>query len=694
MSAPAKSSLEILGTPLVVLAGVQPPVAALFERLGLRTVLDLLFYFPRDYEDFTELRAIGALEREQTVSVVGTVTDVEYRRGPRPMFGILVEDDTGALRALWFNQPFMQGKFTYGQRVLLSGKVVLKGGRWQMAHPRVQWLDTADETIRGKILPLYGLTEGLAQWQVRRAVAAALDMAAGRLDEVFPADYLATHRLEPICTAIRHVHLPADQAQLATARRRFVYQELFILQLALAMRRQRLRVMGSAPALEATARIDSRIRRLLPFELTAGQRQAIKEIAGDMNRPFPMNRLLQGEVGSGKTVVAVYAMLLAVAHGYQAALMAPTELLARQHAATLARLLAAGRVRIGVLTGGLSAAERVELLGKIAGGEIDLVIGTHAVVQADVEFARLGLVVIDEQHKFGVRQRATLRRAGVDPHYLVMTATPIPRTVTMTLFGDLDVSTLRDMPPGRQRVNTYVPEPDKRAKWWDFFRRKLRSGRQGYVIAPLVEETEAVEAASVQSVYEALANGELADFRLGYVHGRLSPAEKQATMEAFRRGEIQVLISTTVIEVGVDVPNATLMTIEGGERFGLSQLHQLRGRIGRGSHPGFCAVFAEPQNEESRRRLEAFAATADGFELAELDLAIRGPGDLFGTRQHGLPPLRIADLVRDTAILDEAREDAARLVATDPGLAAAEHARLRRMMLARYGQVLELGDVG
>jgi len=409
---------------------------------------------------------------------------------------------------------------------------------------------------------------------------------------------------------------------------------------------------------------------------------------------MPMNRLLQGDVGSGKTVVAVYAMLLAVAHGYQAAMMAPTEVLARQHALTLDRMLAASQVRRAQLTGGLTAAQRAALLQLIAAGEVDLVIGTQAIIQEDVSFGKLGLVVIDEQHKFGVRQRAILKQAGADPHYLVMTATPIPRSVTMTLFGDLDVSTLRDSPPGRQKINTYLASDDQRAKWWDFFRRKLREGRQGFVITPLVEESEAVESVSLAETYEKLANGELEAFRLGLLHGRMTPAEKDAVMADFRRGEIQVLVATSVVEVGVDVPNATLMTIEGGHRFGLAQLHQLRGRISRGKFPGFCCVFGDPQTEDSRERLKAFVASTDGFELAETDFRLRGPGDVFGTKQHGLPPLRIADLLRDQSLLEEARRDAHDLVTADPGLSSEEHAKLRRMMLVRYGKALDLGDVG
>ncbi len=351
-------------------------------------------------------------------------------------------------------------------------------------------------------------------------------------------------------------------------------------------------------------------------------------------------------------------------------------------------------MRRGQLTGGLSPKQRNAVLIKIAAGSLDLVVGTHAILQEDVLFAKLGLVVIDEQHKFGVRQRAALRQAGADPHYLVMTATPIPRTMTMTMFGDLDVSTLRDSPPGRQKLHTYVTTEADRPRWWEFVRRKLREGRQAYVIAPLVEETEQAETASVQQVYEELANGPLEAFRLAVLHGRMSPEEKDTVMDAFRRGETQVLISTSVVEVGVDVANATLMTIEGGDRFGLAQLHQLRGRISRGQFSGYCSVFSDSPSEEACERLKAFSSTTDGFRLAEMDFALRGPGELFGTRQHGLPPFRIADLVRDAEVVEEARRDALEFVDADPGLAHADHALLRRMMLTRYGKALELGDVG
>ncbi|MGD0652785.1 MAG: ATP-dependent DNA helicase RecG [Thermoguttaceae bacterium] len=689
---PAKS----LTTPVQYLKGVGPERAELLNRLELHTVADVLFYFPRDYQDFTDERAIANLEEGKLQTIRGVVDDIELRtsQSGKVVLGVLIRSGTDYLRALWFNQPFMREKFDYGQRVAVSGKPKFEGLIWQMHHPRVDMLAQDEDEPAGKILPVYPLTEGLQQWQLRKIVSGALENYAELLDEVFPAEYLDAHNLWPIRQSLPQIHFPDDRESLERARRRFVYQELFVLQLALAVKRRQQHDERRAPALEATARIDARIRRLFPFELTEGQKQAIAEIAGDMAGPLPMNRLLQGEVGSGKTVVAVYAMLLAVAHGYQAVLMAPTEVLARQHVLTLDKLLAASKVRRAQLTGGLSSAQRGTLLRQIAAGEVDMVVGTQAVIQEDVSFAKLGLVVIDEQHKFGVRQRALLKYAGPDPHYLVMTATPIPRTIALTLFGDLDVSTLHDCPSGRQKVHTYLADEEKRDKWWEFFKKKLREGRQGYVITPLVEESDQTAAASLDAAFEGLTNGPLADFRLGLIHGRMTPAEKDAVMDDFRRGEIQVLVSTSVVEVGVDVPNATLMTVESGERFGLAQLHQLRGRISRGKFGGFCCVFGNPQTPESIERLKAFVSSTDGFELAETDFRLRGPGELIGTRQHGLPPLLIADLLRDTDLLTEARRDAQTLVSADPGLSQEPHAKLRTMMLRRYGKALELGDVG
>jgi len=695
MSSVAPTAAQFLATPVQYLKGVGPARAELLDRLGLHVLRDLLFFFPRHYQDISE-RELDQLEEGKLQSVRGVVDDIDQRNtfAGGSILGVSIRCPAGQLRALWFNQPFMREKFSLGQRVMLTGKPKYEGLVWQMHHPQMELLDAEEEEPVTKILPVYPLTEGLQQWQMRKIIRGVLETCADKLDEVFPEEYLRSHDLWPLRQALPQVHFPSDQASLDHARRRLVYQELFILQLALALRRQQQHDQRRAPSLEATAKIDARIRRLFPFELTAGQQQAIGEIAADMAGPRPMNRLLQGDVGSGKTVVAVYALLLAVAHGYQAVLMAPTEVLARQHALMIEGMLAASQVRRAQLIGGLPTAQRTALLQLIAAGEVDVLVGTQAIIQEDVSFAKLGLVVIDEQHKFGVRQRAILKQAGPDPHYLVMTATPIPRSVTMTLFGDLDISTLRDTPPGRQKVNTYLANEGQRAKWWDFFRKKLHEGRQGFVVTPLVDESETVEVASIADTYEALANGELEAFRLGLIHGRMTSTEKDAVMDRFRSGEVQVLVCTSVVEVGVDVPNATLMTIESGHYFGLAQLHQLRGRISRGKFPGFCCVFGDPQTEESRARLKAFVASTDGFELAETDFKLRGPGDIFGTRQHGLPPLRIADLLRDQAILEEARRDAQSLVTADPGLSLEEHAKLRRMMQVRYGEALELGDVG
>ncbi|MBI2825276.1 MAG: ATP-dependent DNA helicase RecG [Planctomycetia bacterium] len=691
-----KTPAELFATPVQFLKGVGPQHAELLAKLDLHTARDVIFFFPRDYQDLTDLTDVSELSEESLVRVHGTVVELDQRNTSSggTMLGALVRCTGGNIRALWFNQPFMVRRLPPGQELLLSGKAKWRGGIWEMVHPDVKWIDSDDTDARGKVLPVYPLTEALSQPAIRRIVAGVVETLVGHLDEVFPAEFLEAHNLAPIREAVEQIHNPANRESLARARRRFVYQELLVMQLALAIKRHTQHELRRAPPLAATAKIDARIRRLFPFELTPGQNKMIDEIAADMAREHPMNRLLQGDVGSGKTAVAVYALLLAIAHGQQAALMAPTELLARQHAGTIEGFLTASRVRWGLLTGALSPAERRDTLAKIAAGELDLVVGTQAIVQADVEFAKLGLVVIDEQHKFGVRQRASLKQAGLDPHYLVMTATPIPRTVAMTMFGDLDVSTLRDAPPGRQTVHTYLATPEQREKWWDFFRRKLREGRQGYVVVPLVESSEDAAATSIDQSYESLANGPLEAFRLALVHGRMSAAEKATVMDDFRRGATQVLVSTTVVEVGVDVPNATLLAIESGQCFGLAQLHQLRGRISRGAYPGYCCVFAEPISPESQKRLESFARSTDGFELAEIDFLLRGPGDLLGTRQHGMPPLRIADPVADAAVLEEARRDAQQLVAADPGLAHPEHERLRRMVLVRYGQVLDLGDVG
>ena len=717
-----------LRSPLIYLKGVGPQRAEILHRIGIHRVSDLLFYFPRDYQDMTERREFHELEEAskqlggKLQTIVGTIEEwsrKSTRRGE--MLTLVVNCGKGYVKGLWFKMPFIIRDFAQGRKVMLTGKPKYDYPFWVMMHPMITYLaDNEDEENVEPFLPIYPLTEGLKQFHMRRIVREMLPIFTPMLDEVFPEQYLQEHKLLRIDEAVRAIHFPKDQTEKIWALRRFVYQELFVLQLGLAMRRLQHQTQLKASPMGLTAEVNSQIRQRFPFELTKAQERVIKDIVKDMSQPVPMNRLLQGDVGSGKTIVAVYAMLLAAANGYQSVFMAPTEVLARQHLRTLTRMLEVGNrpqseplsepgaeapasphlpirtlnvaalnnVKIAPLFGGQKTAERSRALRDIASGAAQIIVGTQAIIHGEVPFNNLGLVIIDEQHKFGVMQRAALKLAappaerGVsqakrltfDPHYLVMTATPIPRSITMTMFGDLDVSIMNEMPPGRQPVKTYIAESERRAAWWDFVARKMTEERwQGYVVVPLVEESENLDAQSVIEVYEQLSTGPLQGFRLGMIHGRMSTEEKERIMFEFRTGEIQILVATTVIEVGVDVPNANLLTIESAERFGLSQLHQLRGRIGRGSNPGYCTVFYNPATADAQKRLKAFEKTSDGFKLAEKDFEIRGSGDLFGTQQHGIPPFRIADLVRDEEVLLEARSDAVELVRSGAGLSRPEH---------------------
>lgn len=746
---PSKPDNDPLQVPVLYLKGGGPVREPLLHRLELRRAIDLLFYFPRDYQDFTQITPASAIQENVQQTVFGVIQHYETqstRRGK--LLKLKVNLGPLTLEAIWFNAVWQVKNFAVGRPLFLTGKPQWKSngplGWWQMAHPILFF--PANEILQmfrpgqddeselenclpHPFLPVYPLTEGLQQFHLQRIIEHLLPTLPDLLPEVLPEAIRVRENLPPISQAIREIHFPKNEVAMKAARRRFVWQEFFILQLALNIRKQQHRVNLRAPILEWSAKIDSRIRRILPFELTEGQNQVISEISNDLAQPVPMNRLLQGDVGSGKTMVAIYAMLQTTAGGHQAVLMAPTEILARQHLRTLRKILHESKVHIAPLFGGQKTAERAAVLQNILSGHAQIVVGTQAIICNHLEFHRLGLVVIDEQHKFGVRQRAHLKTGTkFDPHYLVMTATPIPRSVTMTLFGDLDVSVMKGLPPGRSKINTFIASEERRAKWWDFFRKKIGQGRQGYVVVPRVEENEQDDYRSVKTVFDELSNGELQGIRLGIVHGRLSNEEKEAAMIDFQQGEIQVLVCTSVIEVGIDVANATLMTIENAELFGLAQLHQLRGRIGRGKHPGFCCAFmtekqlpddssdvsppttnpissesesgtlqdrlATKKKDESRKRLDVFAHSTDGFELAEKDFELRGPGELFGTQQHGLPPFRIADLIRDRDILTEARAAATRLVQEDPGLALPEHQKLRKQVLTRYGAVLELGDVG
>jgi ATP-dependent DNA helicase RecG len=679
------------------LKGVGPERAEVLQRLGIQTVRDLLFHFPRAYEDLTDVRSIAGLEPGKLQTVRGEVVEITGRSlaDGRCLVSVVLSDGGKVcLEGAWFNQPHAARRFRYGQRAAFSGKPKWFRDHWQMASPRVQILDETTDGSGNQVVPIYPLTEDLRPEYLRPLLRRAVDQFAEHLPEILPEELRLKRSLPDVRGALAGVHFPADLAAARNARRRFVFEELLILQVALAVRRRDLRDRQRAPVLKVTPLIDERIRKLFPFQLTEDQDRAVAEICDDLACERPMQRLLQADVGAGKTAVAVYALLVTVANKHQAVLMAPTEVLARQHWRTLEGYLARSRVRRLLLTGALTAKERRQALAGLAAGEVDLVVGTQALVAEGVQFARLGLVVIDEQHKFGVNQRARVRRLGVDPHYLVMTATPIPRTVALTAFGDLDCSLIHQPPPGRKPMQTRWLTEKQRERLYGHLREQLRAGRQAYLVCPLVAESEALDVRAAEQVHAEMRDGPFRDFRLGLLHGRMDEEAKDEVMGRFREGAIDLLVSTLVVEVGVDVANATLMVVEHAERFGLSQLHQLRGRVSRGPVGGECYLFTGEVSDETRERLRVFTRTADGFALAEEDARLRGAGELFGTRQHGLGELRFGDLLADRAVLEQARRDAFALVAADAGLRRPEHALLRKAVLDRYGSTLDLAEIG
>ena len=694
MSDPTPNA-DLLKQHVQFLRGVGPKRAEVLSKLKIFTASDLLFHFPLRYENFSGRCHISELELDQEGTVLATVDDIEQQKyGGRHVLYILLRQDNCFLRGIWFNQEYMTSKFRLGQTVQFRGKVTERGGRLQMTHPHVIWVEDVNEIQEEKWRPIYPLTDGINQRQMRRVVEGVVNEYTKHVEEAIPEELQAQWNICNIHKAIENIHSPANEDEMNEAKRRLIFQEFLILQLALSMRRYWVRQREIAPSIEMTPKIRARILGRMPFELRESQLTAFDEVANDLKNPFPMNRLLHGEVGSGKTVVAACSMMLATACGHQAIIMAPTEILAFQHYTTLQKLLVGSRVNIALCTGSLTTKQRNEMQTRVQQGDIQIVVGTTAVLSKKMEFNNLGLVIIDEQHKFGVRQRAMLKQSGFDPHYLIMTATPIPRTITMTLFGDLDVSTVARDASQSWNINTYLGSESNRERWWEFVRKKLREGRQAYVVAPFVENKAESSVQSVSELYESLSNGPLEAFRIGLVHGRQSSEEKQNSIQQFVAGQTQVLVATGVIEVGIDVPNASVMTIESAERFGLSQLHQLRGRVGRGKHPGYVCAFASNEESEDQKRLKAFEEIADGFELSRIDLEIRGPGNLLSTKQTGFPPLRIADIVRDADVLAEAQKAARIVIQDDPNLARPEFHRLRRLVNSRYSKVLDLGDVG
>ena len=693
----AVMSDDPLQTPVQFVRGVGEHRADLLARLGITTVEDLLWTLPRDVLDFTDVRKPCDLQEGEPQTVRGVVVDVDARqlsRG-RSVVNALLDCGDDYVRGAWFNQPWMRRNLQSGETLLFSGKPKRKQGRWEFSHPQLQKLESGDLESDGGMLPRYALTEGLKMAEMRRMTRNAVADFAGAVEEQLPPGVRESNRLVTVQSALRGVHMPATPDEYAAARHRLIFDDLLEFELGVALRRRARRDSAGAPPMNCSAKIDARIRRLFPFRFTAGQNQAIDEIVADVARAEPMHRLLQAEVGAGKTVIAIYAMLLAVANGHQAGLMTPTELLAAQHWETLDAALAESRVSRLLLTGDLSPAQRRDALERIGAGDVQLVIGTQAMIQDDVRFEKLGLVVIDEQHRFGVAQRSRFAGGKLLPHVLVMTATPIPRSLCLTQFGDLDLTVMHDVPPGRQPVTTSrVRGRDEQSRVWEFLRKQLRTGRQAYIVCPRVEsETTSARDAAADRVSEYLSRTELSEFRIGLAHGRMDREQRSRTMQSFRDGELDVLVSTTVIEVGVDVPNATLMVVLHAERFGLAQLHQLRGRAARGVHAGFCFLFSDAAADEALERLAALENSNNGFEIAEKDFELRGPGDVLGTRQHGESPFRVADLKRDGQILKDARDAAESMVASGV-FDEQECASLKTRVLSRFGRLFDLPQSG
>ncbi len=666
-----------LSAPITSLRGIGPRTAQLFEKLGLDTIRDALYFFPRRYVDYSLLKPINRLEYGEQVTVIGTVweTRVHEMRGRKKRVQSIIGDGTATVACNWFNQPWLANNLRAGATVMISGQVDQYLGRLTFSSPEWELVEK-EQLHTGRIVPIYALTAGLTAKAMRTYVKRVVDYWALRTPDPLPDEIRQPRGLIDLETALLQIHYPDDWDRLAQARRRLAFDELLALQLGLLRMRHEWQSEPGV-ALEVTDDRLSEFLGQLPFALTGAQQQALQDVRRDMASAIPMNRLLQGDVGSGKTVVAAAAVAAAVAAGAQAALMAPTEILAEQHATTMGRMLGDARVRL--LTGSLPAAEKQQVYDEMAQGEVDVVIGTHALIQVGVNFRQLGLVIVDEQHRFGVEQRSTLRQKGHNPHVLIMTATPIPRTLALTLYGDLDITLIDEMPPGRQAVETRWLEPRTRERAYNFIRGQAEKGRQAFIICPLVEESDKSEAKAATQEYRRLQKQVFPDLKLGILHGRMKSEAKEAAMTAFYRGETQVLVSTSVVEVGIDVPNATVMLIEGANRFGLAQLHQFRGRVGRGAHQSYCLLLADSATPEAQERLAAVEATNDGFELAEKDLELRGPGEFFGTRQSGLPDLKLAD-VTDIKSLAQARDAALAIAERDPMLDEPDHRLLARMV--------------
>ena len=641
---------------LTTIKGIGPGREKQLHKLGITNITSLLTYFPRTYEDRRTIYRIGELKSGMTGGVVGNVIAVQEKR-PRPRLSILevvIADGTGPLKIVLFNQGYKKNFYKKGQRLYAYGKAEFQYGSMQMNTPQIENLGDGGEPDRG-IVPIYALADGVSQFVVRSSVRNWF-AANHELLEILPAEVREAHQYMTRYDAFKMMHFPESSERYEEARHQLAYEELFVMQSGLALLRNKEQC-HKGPKMGPNGDLMAQCIEILPFSLTGDQQRALEDIRIDMEDERPMQRLLQGDVGSGKTVVATLSLLKAIENGYQGALMAPTEILAAQHYEGIADVCGNLGITIELLTGSTTKKEKERIYEGLADGSINMIIGTHALIQEDVNFYNLGLVIIDEQHRFGVEQRARLQQKGTYPHVLIMTATPIPRTMTLSVYGDLAVSLIKEMPPGRKPVKTYAVDSSYKERLRTFFGKEMAEGRQVYVVCPLVEESEKLDLQAAEELYLELKEYFYKAYEVGLVHGRMKPSEKDEVMNAFHRGEISLLVSTTVIEVGVNVPNATIMCIEGAERFGLSQLHQLRGRVGRGSHQSYCILVSDSKNDVSQERLKLMEQTQDGFELAEQDLLLRGSGQLFGLAQSGLPDLRVANIIKDIEILVQARKD-------------------------------------
>jgi ATP-dependent DNA helicase RecG len=700
--APAERPRSGLDAAVSTLPGVSTAYTTRLARLGISTVGDLLYHFPHRYDDYSTLKPINQLEYGEETTIVGTIWETRARktRGGSEIVTSVIADASGTIEAVWFNQPYLLRQLRAGRRVVLSGKVDERLGRLILQSPA--WEPLERELIHtARLVPIYPLTRGITSRWLRRIIKRVVDHWAPRMEDYLPEAVRKRAGLMDLSAALRQIHFPDNRQVADEARRRLSFDEFFFIQLGMLGQRQRWQSQRGMPIATNQPLLDA-FSTSLPFALTRAQQSSVEQILHDMAQSRPMSRLLQGDVGSGKTVVAAAAMLMAVAAGKQAALMAPTEILAEQHYRTVSALLAGADtwgldrpISVVLLTGSLGREERKELYATLASGQADIVVGTHALIQRHVTFRDLALVIVDEQHRFGVEQRGVLRSKGDSPHILVMSATPIPRSLALTIYGDLDISIIDELPPGRQQIETRWLVPRERERAYAFLRSQIEKGRQAFILYPLIEESSKVEAKAAVEEYERLRQDIFPDLRLGLLHGRMKGKEKDAIMAQFRRCEMDILVSTSVVEVGIDVPNATVMLVEGADRFGLAQLHQFRGRVGRGEHRSYCLLLSDaaspddPQTKATWERLRAIEETQDGFVLAEKDLELRGPGDFFGVRQSGLPALRLASL-SNVRVLEQARTEAQAIFQEDPTLSKPEY-QLLAEHASRFWQ--EKGDL-